>query len=101
MICTLCNSPLTIKINDYFYDCNTCKALVKDNKYYLSGVEEKAIYNNHNNDVNNSCSKTNEIILIKSEKYYAQELNDEKLPKGNYIYKMKDGIAQLSFDFQL
>lgn len=52
MICTLCNSPLTHKKDEYYYDCGHCKAIVKDEKFHLSAEEEKAIYELHNNDVN-------------------------------------------------
>lgn len=52
MKCTLCNAQLTLKKNAFFYMCTTCKAIVKDHKYYLTAEEEKAIYKNHNNDVN-------------------------------------------------
>lgn len=51
MICTLCGSELINKKDDYFYDCDTCKALVKDEKYYITADEEKARYETHNNDV--------------------------------------------------
>ncbi|NPD45689.1 MULTISPECIES: class I SAM-dependent methyltransferase [unclassified Lentimicrobium] len=52
MICTLCSSELINKKDAYYYHCDTCKALVKDKKYYLSSDEEKARYETHNNDVN-------------------------------------------------
>ena len=52
MKCTLCNAQLTLKKNAFFYTCATFKAIVKDRKYYLTAKEEKAIYKNHNNDVN-------------------------------------------------
>ena len=52
MKCTLCSSNLTNNINDQFYDCNICSALVKDKKFYLSAEEEKIRYEAHNNDVN-------------------------------------------------
>lgn len=51
MICTLCNSTLIIRKDAYFYDCDTCKAIIKDKKYHLSPEEEKAHYECHNNDV--------------------------------------------------
>lgn len=50
MNCPLCNSPLTDKKDAYYYDCNTCKAIVKDEKYYLSAEEEMDRYETHNND---------------------------------------------------
>ena len=52
MICTLCTAPLTSKKDAYYYSCDLCKALVKDDKYYLSAEKEKARYETHNNDVN-------------------------------------------------
>lgn len=52
MTCTLCGSELKNKKDAFFYDCICCKAIVKDKKYYLSANEEKAIYKNHNNDIN-------------------------------------------------
>ncbi|MFY0603118.1 MAG: class I SAM-dependent methyltransferase [Flavobacteriaceae bacterium] len=52
MICTLCDSTLTAKKDAYYYDCDVCKAIVKDEKYYLKPDEEKARYEIHNNDVN-------------------------------------------------
>ncbi|NND09206.1 MAG: class I SAM-dependent methyltransferase [Saprospiraceae bacterium] len=52
MICTLCSSELTNRKDAYYYDCDICKAIVKDKKYYLAANEEKAIYETHNNDVN-------------------------------------------------
>jgi SAM-dependent methyltransferase len=51
MICTLCGSTLINKKDAYFYDCATCRALVKDDTYYLTAAEEKAEYDLHNNDV--------------------------------------------------
>ena len=52
MICTLCNSTLINKKDEFYYDCNTCKAIVKDKKYHLTASEEKERYETHNNDVN-------------------------------------------------
>lgn len=52
MICTLCDSVLLNQKDEYYYDCDICKAIVKDEKYYLSAGEEKAIYETHQNDVN-------------------------------------------------
>jgi SAM-dependent methyltransferase len=51
MICTLCATELLYKKDDYYYDCSRCKALVKDDRYYLNPEEEKARYETHNNDV--------------------------------------------------
>ena len=52
MICTLCHSELRRKKDAYFYECDCCKALVKDNNYYVTAEEEKERYETHNNDVN-------------------------------------------------
>lgn len=52
MICTLCDSKLVRKKDEYYYDCDTCKAIVKDQRYYLTPEEEKERYETHNNDVN-------------------------------------------------
>ena len=54
MICTLCSSALINKKDEYYYNCDTCKAIVKDEKYYLAAEEEKVIYETHNNDVNDT-----------------------------------------------
>ncbi len=51
MTCTLCNTELKTKIDEYYFECNTCKAIVMNSKYYLSSEEEKARYEAHNNDV--------------------------------------------------
>ncbi len=52
MNCTLCGSTLIKKKDAYYYDCDICKAIVKDEIYYLIADEEKARYETHNNDVN-------------------------------------------------
>ena len=52
MICTLCGSALLKKMDEYYYDCDVCKAIVMDEKHYLTADEEKAEYEIHNNDVN-------------------------------------------------
>jgi len=52
MICTLCGLAFINKKDEYYYDCDNCKAIVKDEKYYLTVDKEKAIYETHNNDVN-------------------------------------------------
>ncbi len=54
MNCTLCNTPLNIKADDYYFICSTCGAYVKDKQYYLSLAREKSRYEEHNNDVNDS-----------------------------------------------
>jgi len=52
MICPLCDSMLFTKKNQHYFDCSTCFALVKDNRFYLTPTEEKKHYEMHNNDVN-------------------------------------------------
>lgn len=52
MLCTLCETPLTNKIDDYYFSCTKCNALVKDSQFYLTIQQEKARYEEHNNDVN-------------------------------------------------
>ena len=51
MICTLCASPLSHKIDRYYYECPLCKAIIMDDQYHLSAEQEKAIYEAHVNDV--------------------------------------------------
>lgn len=51
MKCTLCGSPLINKLEEQYYDCVTCKAIVKDEAFFLSPKEERARYETHNNDV--------------------------------------------------
>ncbi len=52
MDCPLCKSLLQTNMDDYFYKCDCCEAIVKDKAYYLSAEEEKSRYEEHNNDVN-------------------------------------------------
>lgn len=52
MICTLCDSKLTKKKDYYYYECDNCKAIVKDKAHYLSANQEKERYESHNNNVN-------------------------------------------------
>lgn len=54
MICTLCNSPLTNKRDEYYYDCDHCKAIIMSDQYFLSSHQEKKIYEAHVNDVSDS-----------------------------------------------
>ena len=70
MICTLCASELINKKDEFYYNCDTCKAIVKDEKYYLTADEEKARYETHNNDVNdiryqNFTSPATNYVLAK------------------------------------
>lgn len=52
MKCPLCETKLENQLDKYYYSCNTCRALVMDEKYYLTPEEEKNRYLEHNNDVN-------------------------------------------------
>jgi 2-polyprenyl-3-methyl-5-hydroxy-6-metoxy-1,4-benzoquinol methylase len=52
MNCTLCESPLKLKQDDYYFRCSNCDALVKNSIFYVDANEEKATYEEHNNDVN-------------------------------------------------
>lgn len=49
--CPLCLSPLTNKKDEYYYDCGSCKAIVKDRVHYITAEAEKTLYETHNNDV--------------------------------------------------
>ncbi len=52
MHCTLCETPLKNKADDYYFVCNICSAYVKDIRHYMTSAEERAHYQAHNNDVN-------------------------------------------------
>ncbi|MGM0601287.1 MAG: class I SAM-dependent methyltransferase, partial [Candidatus Rifleibacteriota bacterium] len=54
MNCTLCNTELVEKVDEYYFICSTCGACVKDTRYYLSDELEKKRYEGHNNDVNDA-----------------------------------------------
>jgi SAM-dependent methyltransferase len=74
MQCPLCNTPLDYKIDQNFFDCPTCKALVKDKNCHVNPDLEKARYKEHNNDVNdiryqNFTARITNAIL----KQYSQE----------------------------
>ncbi len=68
MNCTLCNTPLKHQADEYYFICATCGAYVKNEKYYISGQQEKAFYDTHNNDVHDvryqhfTSPITNEIL---------------------------------------
>ena len=51
MKCTLCDTNLVEKADEYYFICSTCGAYVKDEKYYLVSKEEKERYKEHDNDV--------------------------------------------------
>ncbi|WP_338766996.1 class I SAM-dependent methyltransferase [Bernardetia sp. ABR2-2B] len=52
MNCTLCESLLKTKADDFYFICDTCGAYLKDQKFYLNDFQEKEIYEKHKNDVN-------------------------------------------------
>jgi SAM-dependent methyltransferase len=52
MKCPLCKTPLTQKEDKYYFHCDSCKAHVKNPCYYLSMEDEKAVYQKHENDIN-------------------------------------------------
>lgn len=54
MECTLCLTPLQDKIDEEYYDCPLCKALVKDISLYPDEENEKLRYLTHINDVNDT-----------------------------------------------
>jgi SAM-dependent methyltransferase len=51
MTCPLCHTLLEVKKNEAYHDCQVCGSIVKDKAYYLSAADEKARYEEHNNDV--------------------------------------------------
>lgn len=51
MNCTLCNTRLNNKADEYYFICGVCGAYVKDKKHYVSEEKEKYRYEEHNNDV--------------------------------------------------
>jgi SAM-dependent methyltransferase len=52
MKCPLCETKLKNQLDKYYYSCDTCRAVVMDQKNYLTQEEEKNRYLEHNNDVN-------------------------------------------------
>lgn len=53
MKCTLCDTILDKKADEFYFICFTCGAYVKDKKYFVTNKQEKDRYEEHNNDVNN------------------------------------------------
>lgn len=51
MMCPLCDIILDKMVDEYYFICNHCGAYVKDKKYYKTPEQEKRIYEEHNNDV--------------------------------------------------
>lgn len=54
MICTLCETSLKNKIDDSFFVCEVCSAIVKDSQFYITIQQEKERYESHNNDINDT-----------------------------------------------
>ncbi len=54
MNCTLCETQLVDKADEYYFICSGCGALVKDKNYYLTAQQEKNRYEEHHNDVNDT-----------------------------------------------
>ncbi|WP_338814218.1 class I SAM-dependent methyltransferase [Bernardetia sp. Wsw4-3y2] len=52
MNCTLCQTLLKTKADEFYFICDTCGAYLKDQKFYLNHLQEKDIYAEHKNDVN-------------------------------------------------
>lgn len=52
MNCTLCDTPLKVRADKYYFICSTCGSYLKDQKYYINDEQEKTRYEEHNNDVN-------------------------------------------------
>lgn len=52
MNCTLCNSKLTLRVDQKYFVCSTCDARLMNSKFWPSKKEEKKHYETHNNDVN-------------------------------------------------
>lgn len=57
MDCPLCKQKLTQKMDDQYYLCGQCHAIVKNHRFYLSKQEEKKQYLLHNNDINDQRYK--------------------------------------------
>lgn len=51
MICPLCQNLLSKEKDPEYYECGTCKALVKKKELWPDSIYEKSRYLEHNNDV--------------------------------------------------
>lgn len=51
MNCTLCESNLDTRADDYYFICGKCGAYLKDSKHYVTNAQERSHYEEHNNDV--------------------------------------------------
>ncbi len=52
MNCTLCETVLKNKADDFYFICDMCGSYLKDQKFYLDNLQEIGIYEKHQNDVN-------------------------------------------------
>lgn len=52
MNCTLCETLLKIKADNSYFICDVCGAYLKNQDLYLNDFQEKDVYNQHKNDVN-------------------------------------------------
>jgi 2-polyprenyl-3-methyl-5-hydroxy-6-metoxy-1,4-benzoquinol methylase len=70
MNCTLCETLLENKADEFYFICDTCGAYIKNQDFYINSLQEKAVYEEHNNDVNdigyqNFTSPITKAILAK------------------------------------
>ncbi len=103
MLCALCDTPLTHRKDEFYFICDSCKALVKDKKFYLNEAQERARYEEHNNDVHDSGYQqfTSPITQYILEKYTHQHVGlDYGCGKGPVISTMlqKHGYSIQLFD---
>jgi SAM-dependent methyltransferase len=52
MKCTLCETEINTRFGFNYYDCQNCRALVKDTAFYPDPIKEREHYETHENDVN-------------------------------------------------
>lgn len=103
MICTLCTTSLTNKIDEEYYDCPLCRALVKDSSLYFDEENEKLRYLTHNNDVNDiryqefTSPITNYILANYSKEHHGLDFG---CGTGPVISKMlqESGYRVLKYD---
>lgn len=51
LLCSLCSTVLQDSLDETYFQCSGCGALVRDPRKHLSAEEEKGRYLEHNNDV--------------------------------------------------
>lgn len=51
MQCTLCQAPLQTRLDEEYYQCGQCYALLKDKRLYPNREMERSFYLTHHNDV--------------------------------------------------